>query len=146
MSEILSNLLPFSWLVSLDKYWTCFFPCQFIKSKDLFQQKTFHEKSMSEAFITRATFSKLTGTFQNCTEKCPKSKMNEILLLSHLSGFLILFTFEQNDSCLTKIFMQKNLCVYRTFPWALFGKLMALLHNFYLECLPALLFSLAHPL
>ena len=62
-----------------------------------------------------------------------------------LSDFLILFTFEQNKSCLIKFFIQKDLYIFRTLPWRLFWELIALLHNLYLECLFVSLFSLIHP-
>ena len=44
---------------------------------------------------------------QNCTVKCPKSRMKGLLLNVHLSGFLVAFTFDQNNSCLTRFFIQK---------------------------------------
>ena len=79
----LANTKVFFFQVSLLKVKTCLNRRLFMKTICPWQKNSGapSQKKLTKLHdATCATVSELTGTFQNCTVKCPKSNMNEFLL------------------------------------------------------------------
>ena len=116
MRKILSNLLLDS--CHLTNIKLVFIQVNLLKVKT-YLNKTPHENIMpltkefssyknweNRTIWLTPPFQNLLGLFRTVLWSAPSLRWMNPYYMTHLSGFLILFTFEQNNSCLTKLFIQ----------------------------------------